>query len=1279
MALSLVTNLLTTLQPLVEKEVGLLLGVDEEMTKLSSTLSTIEAVLEDAERNHPEDRAIQDWLRKLKDAAYEVDDILDECSTEILRWESKGQSSGSLKKVGTSLLYPFKNVKFRHRIGHMMKEISVKLAAIADERNKFHFRNMVVENRDEFTKSRETSSLLTLPELIGRNQDKEKIIKVLLEDALERDEEFSVYPIIDSEEDRCKIWFKMHDLVHDLAQYIVKDERHMMEYRGSSDAGDRKVREVSTRMLREGDEATHSPFQPDKCDFRKFGSLRVFEARGIDIMKLPSSIDKLKHLRYLDVSGSGFNHLPNSICTLWNLQTLILDRCYNLKRLPSNMKCLRNLRHLHLSRCSLTEMPPKIGQLTCLKELSLFVVGKNKGCHLAELQHLNLGGELRIEHLERVKNPMDAKEANLVGKHNLRVLILCWEDNDESESQENIEELIEALEPHPNIEKLVIENYYGTHLPHWMMDIKNIDLIELRNCKNCLKLPPIGQLPLLRSLSILSMDKVNYIDDDLPDGGPVRGFPSLEVLTMQFMSSLKGLSRKEGKELFPLLGTMKISSCPNLSFRSLSALKSLSVGRFCTCAVLESISTCESLTSLKVGGNQEAICFPEEVLRNLTLLKSLDIYGFTKLESFPNGLAHLKELKSLTINFCDKLKSLQEEGLRGLESLQRLSIRYCKEFSSLSEGLQHLVCLESLEIEACRKLVALPEGVKHLKSLQSVRMSGYSNGLVALPETLQHVPALQYLHISYPTLTSLPDWLGNLTTLQSLIILGCPKISSLPASIQRLTKLRNLYIIDCGRELARRCEKGKGEDWHKIAHISRVGVDARQSQRLVEKWLRPQFGCIVGGSLWAAQGDLRLTNWSEFRAVKNPMDAKEPNLVGKHNLRMLILRWEDNDESESQENVEELLEALEPHPNIEKLVIENYYGTHLSRWMMDLKNIDLIELRNCKNCLKLPPIGQLPLLRRLSIWSMDKVNYIDDDLPDGGPVTGFPSLEVLTLDNLLSSKGLSRKEGKELFPLLRRMEITSCPNLSFRSLSTLKILSVLGPCTNAAICLPEEVLGNLTLLKSLEIYEFTKLKSFPNGLAHLKALKSLSIVRCHNFKSLPKEGLRGLESLQCLSIINCKEFSSLSEGLQHLVCLESLRIIDCPKLVALPEGVKHLKSLQCLQMRGGFSNGLVALPETLQHVPALQYLLISSYPTLTSLPDWLGNLTTLQSLIIFGCPKISSLPASIERLTELRSLSITHYGPELTRRCEKGKGEDWHKTTHIPQVEVYDQTTHLQS
>lgn len=256
-------------------------------------------------------------------------------------------------------------------------------------------------------------------------------------------------------EGKYKTWFKMHDLVHDLAQSIVEDERHLMEHRGSSDTGDRRVHQFS--------KARYSRFEWDEVDFRKFGSLRVFAARSIPFMKLPSSIGKLKHLRYLDISGSPICCLPDSICTLWNLQTLILDRCQELKALPNNMKTLKNLRHLRLLGCQLKGMPPEIGQLTSLKELSLFVVGKNIGCHLAELQHLNLGGALRIKHLERVKNPKDAKEANLVGKDNLRVLELIWECDDGSEPQEKVEDLLEALEPHPNLEKLAIQNYYGTH------------------------------------------------------------------------------------------------------------------------------------------------------------------------------------------------------------------------------------------------------------------------------------------------------------------------------------------------------------------------------------------------------------------------------------------------------------------------------------------------------------------------------------------------------------------------------------------------------------------------------------------------------------------------------------------------------------------------------------------------------------------------------------------------------------------------------------------------
>ncbi|GLT54740.1 hypothetical protein SLA2020_279150 [Shorea laevis] len=67
------------------QEIGLLWGYKDELEKLRDTVSTIQAVLLDAEEQQAKNRAVKDWLGKLKDAMYEADDLLDDYSTELLR------------------------------------------------------------------------------------------------------------------------------------------------------------------------------------------------------------------------------------------------------------------------------------------------------------------------------------------------------------------------------------------------------------------------------------------------------------------------------------------------------------------------------------------------------------------------------------------------------------------------------------------------------------------------------------------------------------------------------------------------------------------------------------------------------------------------------------------------------------------------------------------------------------------------------------------------------------------------------------------------------------------------------------------------------------------------------------------------------------------------------------------------------------------------------------------------------------------------------------------
>ena len=65
----------------IKEELKLLNGVEEEIESLKTTLRDIQAVLDDAEKRQLSDSAVRNWLDKLKDASFDIDDLLDEWMT----------------------------------------------------------------------------------------------------------------------------------------------------------------------------------------------------------------------------------------------------------------------------------------------------------------------------------------------------------------------------------------------------------------------------------------------------------------------------------------------------------------------------------------------------------------------------------------------------------------------------------------------------------------------------------------------------------------------------------------------------------------------------------------------------------------------------------------------------------------------------------------------------------------------------------------------------------------------------------------------------------------------------------------------------------------------------------------------------------------------------------------------------------------------------------------------------------------------------------------------
>ncbi|GLT60213.1 hypothetical protein SLA2020_329890 [Shorea laevis] len=321
---------------------------------------------------------------------------------------------------------------------------------------------------------------------------------------------------------------------------------------------------------------------------------------------------------------------------------------------------LINLRHIHFTREE--HMPANIGRLTSLQTLGSFYVGTRKGLKIEELGSLSkLKGSLMIWNLDLVKDKSEAKLAKLHEKA-VDKLELRWNDNRELELEGNHdEEVLEGLQPHPNLQRLVIHCYGGKNLPSWMLrnelfSPNNFNLVELeiRNCEKLNSIPVINGLSSLKQLLIWLCCELTSIAD--------RAFEkmSLEKICIGCCPKLESLE----------------ATCLPLG------LKELYIGGFSE-EVEESLDFSfihhihASLEKLSLDDWRKLTQLPHQI-QHLTALRELKIQRFRKLDALPEWLGNLSSLESLTIEDCKNLKCLPSaEAIRRLTKLKMLEIGFC--------------------------------------------------------------------------------------------------------------------------------------------------------------------------------------------------------------------------------------------------------------------------------------------------------------------------------------------------------------------------------------------------------------------------------------------------------------------------------------------------------------------------------------------------------------------------------------------------------------------------
>ncbi|KAI3925302.1 hypothetical protein MKX01_035419 [Papaver californicum] len=209
--------------------------------------------------------------------------------------------------------------------------------------------------------------------------------------------------------------------------------------------------------------------------FCQFIYLRALDMSYTSLHDLSPEIDNMTHLRYLNLSGSRFSKLLDTVCNLENLETLILNDCEELTRLPQKIGNLTKLRHLELQNTpKLRYFPEGFGRLNDLRTLSKFVIASSlrKCAKIGELKELNLlQGHLEIRGLNRVKSGADAMKAELGKKKHLRSLCLNFECDPARKPEviKIMENVLEALNPFPEMRNNVeIRNYLSSKYPTWI-------------------------------------------------------------------------------------------------------------------------------------------------------------------------------------------------------------------------------------------------------------------------------------------------------------------------------------------------------------------------------------------------------------------------------------------------------------------------------------------------------------------------------------------------------------------------------------------------------------------------------------------------------------------------------------------------------------------------------------------------------------------------------------------------------------------------------------------
>ncbi|XWS59064.1 hypothetical protein CRYUN_Cryun08bG0090100 [Craigia yunnanensis] len=707
-------SLVVKLGSLAVKEIRLSWGLVDEVKKLEATMSTIKAVLLDAEERQGKNHELQNWLWKLKDVCYDVEDILEEFEIIVAQHEDILKYKSFQRKVRRFFSRSNPAV-LGFKMAHKVKGIREKFDDIAADRSKFHLMERVDSRRIVHKERDMTHSFIRPSDVIGRDDDIENIIDILMHQG--EDKDLLVIPIV-----------------------------------GIGGLGKTTV----AKMV----------YNDERMDYHFDLKLWVCVSASFNVAKLARDICSLatgKNCSDLTIEQLQYR-LRSTL--VGNKFLLILDDVWN-----DNRAKWIELRDLLIggalgSKIVGTTRSPLVAtiigsvpayNLTGLSQedcLSLFLKWAfNEG---QEKQHPNLveiGREI-VKKCGGVPLAVRTLGSLLYSTTDEREW-LSIRDNEIWKLKQRDNDILPVLklsydQMQPYLKQcfafcsMFPKNYlfYSFELiQFWMAhgllqpaaenkELEDIGLWYMKELCSASFLQVVEDYEffftckmhdLIHDLSLSVAQNecctLNSLAENVPEKVRHLSFSDTSFLSQEVPKFLLQFD-KVRTMFFPIKGVGPSSeSFVSLSISRFKYLRVLNLSDSCLEVLPSSFGTLKHLRYLDLHRNIRIKKLSESIC-SLQNLQTLRLEDCSQLEEIPQGIGNLINLRFLEITTKQAL--LPEKRIECLSSLRFLSFFECDNLKHLFEGIHHFTALRTLVLASCRSLASLPRSIRYLTALETL-------------------------------------------------------------------------------------------------------------------------------------------------------------------------------------------------------------------------------------------------------------------------------------------------------------------------------------------------------------------------------------------------------------------------------------------------------------------------------------------------------------------------------------------------------------------------------